>query len=560
MADSKLSTEQKCANFEQIKQDIDQENLLELSKDRLQECCKELKLKVTGEKKELVERLAPLGKSSELFAKKVKLINAKYSFKTSLNPLEIPAPSAKWKVLGRDQHINIPKVDDNTIREYKKNKYAGMKGQYRKAYRMFSSRRIVSVKVLGEESSSSLYIKANILKSFTGSQSRPVTMLFSDSTPLKAYCICAVGKCGVCCHALALLLQLKYFTEHKKLHLHMTCTEKLQVWHRKRATTGAKGAATQIKLKYLRNLRGARADMKKVRKKRKVNTPNEGSDYSDWYRREVFDMEAKVKAKLKTMSKSPECHFFSTLCKYKKKSGLFLHLQYKLEYEKREAGKEYNNEILKPRFTNKTESVWRPKSNVLSKDTSSSSSNADGVESQPMRTTSQEVPLLQRNNYVPVDQCSENWRAIRIGVITASKAPALLGLHGLKEFDNAWFAIKNKIDESKLNPKRAKLPNFIRGKQEEKNAINQFSNDSSFETVQCGYFRHPSDDRFGASPDGIINGQEQSLIEIKTRSLPNKKQLEKMNEEERNVKLEALQTPLQQVRKEMLQFLMCSVI
>jgi len=38
---------------------------------RLQECCKELKLKVAGEKKELIERLAPLGKFPELFTKKV---------------------------------------------------------------------------------------------------------------------------------------------------------------------------------------------------------------------------------------------------------------------------------------------------------------------------------------------------------------------------------------------------------------------------------------------------------------------------------------------------------
>jgi len=37
--------------FEQIRKDISQENVTELSKDRLQECCKELKLKVAGEKK-----------------------------------------------------------------------------------------------------------------------------------------------------------------------------------------------------------------------------------------------------------------------------------------------------------------------------------------------------------------------------------------------------------------------------------------------------------------------------------------------------------------------------
>lgn len=52
--------------------------------------------------------------------------------------------------------------------------------------------------------------------------------------------------------------------------------------------------------------------MKKGRKFKKVNSANEGSDYSDWYRRDVIDMEDKVKAKLKTMSTSPESHFFHT--------------------------------------------------------------------------------------------------------------------------------------------------------------------------------------------------------------------------------------------------------
>ncbi|KAJ7348772.1 hypothetical protein OS493_039131 [Desmophyllum pertusum] len=118
---------------------------------------------------------------------------------------------------------------------------------------------------------------------------------------------------------------------------------------------------------------------------------------------------------------------------------------------------------------------------------------------------------------------SEDWRALRVGVTTASKAPALLGFCGIKEFDNAWFAIKNKIDESVLNPKRAKLPNFIRGKHEETNAIQQFCSDSKSVVIQCGYFKHPSDERFGASPGGISIGQDSFLVEIKTRSLPNKK-------------------------------------
>ncbi|CAH3036661.1 unnamed protein product [Pocillopora meandrina] len=105
---------------------------------------------------------------------------------------------------------------------------------------------------------------------------------------------------------------------------------------------------------------------------------------------------------------------------------------------------------------------------------------------------------------------------LRVGIITASKVPSLLGFNGVKEFDNGWFAIKNRIDEHVLNPKRNKLPNFIRGKQQEQNAIQQFQNDRKMGVSQCGYFKHPSDSRFGASPDGVSTGRQQFLVEIKT--------------------------------------------
>ena len=64
---------------------------------------------------------------------------------------------------------------------------------------------------------------------------------------MKAYCGCAVGKSGVCCHVIALLIQLNYYRENKKLYLHMSCTEKLQKWHKK-GNSATKRAATQIKL------------------------------------------------------------------------------------------------------------------------------------------------------------------------------------------------------------------------------------------------------------------------------------------------------------------------
>ena len=532
--------------FGDIKSQISPEKLPFYSKEQLLYYCKELRLKTTGEKKDLIERLSPLGKCPELFDKKVKQITVKFSFPTALVPTEIPQPSADWKVLGKDKEVGAPVVTDSVIQDYQKAKYAGSKGQYRKAYRMFSSRRTVSVKILKDGNNPRYtYIKANMLKSYTGSISRPVTVQFVENKPIKAYCSCPVGKSGLCCHAIALLIQLKFLHCNKKLHLHMSCTERLQKWHAKGSTANQK-VASQIKLKYLRNLRGARADIKRVRQKKKVQVSSSAEyDYSDWYRRDVSKIEEEVKVKVGQL-KPVEDHVYSVLSKYKKQSPLFLHLRYKKEYQEKAAGKEYNEEVLKPRFQNNAEAIWRPQKPIEYHQRSNSVTATCASESQDCHQ--EMTSLLQRSNYVPVDQCTLEWRALRVGVITASKAPALLGFCGVKEFDNAWFAIKNNIDETVMNPKRAKLPNFIRGKKEEKNAITRFCTDSKSVVIQCGYFKHPSDKRFGASPDGISCGQPVFLVEIKTHSLPNKKQLEKLIQGEQ-VKIEAMQTPLPQVRK-----------
>ena len=61
--------------------------------------------------------------------------------------------------------------------------------------------------------------------------------------------------------------------------------------------------------------------------------------------------------------------------------------------------------------------------------------------------------------------------------------------------------------------------------------------------------KHSLDNRFGASPDAVSTGQDVFLVEIKTRSLPNKKQLEKLTQGEQQVKIEDMQTLLQHVRK-----------
>lgn len=249
-------------------------------------------------------------------------------------------------------------------------------------------------------------------------------------------------------------------------------------------------------------------------------------------------MEEKLKTNLNTMKPTAEINFFSVLSQYKKKSGLFRHLRYKAELEKNQPGKEYNRDVLKRRFGDSTESVWRPK-RLPGSTTISPAINQSATNQQPS--------LLKRVSYVPVDQCTNDRRALRVDIITASKVPASPGFCGMKEYDRAWFAIWNSIDESILNPKRSRLPNFIRGKLEESNALAKFNEDSGFNISECGYFKHPRDKRFGAGLDGVSTGENEFLVEIKTRSLPNKSQLAKLKQEEVEAKLKPAQTPLTQV-------------
>lgn len=136
-----------------------------------------------------------------------------------------------------------------------------MIGQFRKAHRMFSSRRMKTIKVFKD--GSQLFVKSSILKSFTSEVTRTATVLFIDNVPKKGFCECAVGRCGLCCHVIVILLQLEHFTTHKKLFLSLTCTEKLQKWHRSNLKKGKEAkanlkAAAHIRLKYFRNARSAR--------------------------------------------------------------------------------------------------------------------------------------------------------------------------------------------------------------------------------------------------------------------------------------------------------------
>ena len=212
--------------FAAVKKVINDDCLESLNTKNLGEICNSLKLKASGTKSELLQRLLPFKDDPALLNNRMKNISVKYSFTTALLRQEIPPPTAGLKC----NTSLFLKTSKDVIKTYQSNKRQGMIGQFRKAHRMFSPRRMKTIEVF--KNGSQLFVKPSILKSFSSEVTRTATVLFIDNVPKKGFWECAVGKCGLCCHVIVILLQLEHFATHKKLFLSLTCTEKLQKWHR----------------------------------------------------------------------------------------------------------------------------------------------------------------------------------------------------------------------------------------------------------------------------------------------------------------------------------------
>ena len=86
----------------------------------------------------------------------------------------------------------------------------------------------LKLRMLSRSPLSEMDQNTSVLKSFTTDVAHMVTVKFNGNIPEKAYCECAVGNCGLCCHAILILLQLKHFTHYNKLLLALTCTVPLK--------------------------------------------------------------------------------------------------------------------------------------------------------------------------------------------------------------------------------------------------------------------------------------------------------------------------------------------
>ena len=483
------------------------EDITKCSVDELKSLLSKHKLKASGTKYELVHRLLPFQKDNGLLEKHVKEINKSFKFKTSMDKTIKPPHSGEWTA---DSSF-YPKVTAETISHY-----VSFKRQGRKAKRMLFSRKIKTVKVIKvEDNSTSVFVKALVVKSFRQEVTRPATILFENNVPIKGYCTCAIGKCGICCHIIALLMYLNHLDEHKVKLLTLTGPQKMQTWHKKGNLSPRKATSTShIPLKNFRNMRSSRRSLggKRKTKKKDVNVPANGDDLkSDWLKRDVNQVENDIKNGID--GQNLHSHFFKTLTKFSIVSGLSMQLRYNNAFKLRAVLEDHSycmkseacdQAVLRPRVPVMSSDVWHSKLVIddekltEQKDASQLKESHTHEKSDLMFVNGKKamkelleivhsakgepktlsIPKYTNKpepygcNYVKVDQGSSGWHSLRVGVISASKLPYLLGFHGQKEFIRSWFFIQNNIDESLAAPK--KIMNFARGHQFEGKEIELF--------------------------------------------------------------------------------------
>ena len=116
------------------------------------------------------------------------------------------------------------------------------------------------------------------------------------------------------------------------------------------------------------------------------------------------------------------------------------------------------------------------------------------------------------DNVTEVAQRSSEWFSKRIGKITLSKAPAVIGLQEKGEFQETWDCNRSKKAEPSKN-----VRNFHRGIVFEDEASKCFASESAAVVEKCGLYVLESDQFYGASPDRTFLGDTcKTLVDIKT--------------------------------------------
>jgi len=517
-------------------------NKIVISKDQAVSWLKDLGVSTSGTKDELVERIRKFKRYPKLVDKLQRKCKSQYRFPCSLDPLSIPQVNANWQVIDK----LLPKITQKSFLEYASQKLEGSQGQQEKAFQMVQSRKIVFVKTYQVDENTS-YVKAMIKKSY-GHESRPAVIFFSKGTALKGNCLCPVGISGLCCHILALLLFLKHYHETNEKLLELTCTQKLQVWHKR----VSKGSIPMIPLK---EIKVKSAKMKKDKKNLSVTAADPQKSY---FKRDVSKIIEELNKKLDNEKPVSE-HVYSVLSKSEagRKTSVGEHLCYNFllvalgdhqyievkEFEKYILGVDINKvfdcerkkiydinnkpvtsfpncsnnaieisdiiqqniieiELITPNIVyqytdQKSKDLHRKIVAQVNKQIKLKTKNHIHV-----NISFSEAPKPHGTNYVNVKQNTKDWFDRRKFMITGSRLPSLLGFYGNKKFTECWDTIMLGLNnENSLNG----IPNIKRGHYYEQEAIEYLEKLSKSKTERCGFFKHPLKVGYGASPDALKN-------------------------------------------------------
>ena len=148
-------------------------------------------------------------------------------------------------------------------------------------------------------------------------------------------------------------------------------------------------------MKIFQNLRG-------TRKSQGDEKGSKASDYSHWYESHVLEMEGKVKAKLDQYYKPSLKVIFSQSCTFQHKEvGLISasKIQGWIKKKKKQAGNEYNEDALKPRFGESTEAVCRPKCDAPESNNVSTKVDQSVTKQQPSLLQTKQLAWSACNEY-----------------------------------------------------------------------------------------------------------------------------------------------------------------
>lgn len=135
-------------------------------------------------------------------------------------------------------------------------------------------------------------------------------------------------------HTVALLLFLHDYSKHSLL-LSLTCTQKMQKWHRKGRKSSVAISTYHIPLKAYRNVSSTRRPLKsktgQENNGEKMTAAGNDNSENSWLKRDVEDISGQIMKGL--TSQKVQQQFYKTLRKYGTNSGLAMQLLLHSRYD-----------------------------------------------------------------------------------------------------------------------------------------------------------------------------------------------------------------------------------